>query len=270
MPQITKITTQKKRTDRYNIYIDYGKGEEYAFSVDEDILLKFQLKKGKDMDEFDLADIQFYDEIQKAFTTALNFLAHRMRSELEIRTYLRKKEIDEPIIQEAVHKLYHYNYLDDLEFAKSYVRTQVNSGNKGPITVRLELKEKGINDKIIEQAMRLYPLDVQLEHSRKIAEKSIAKEKNISERALKQKLEQTLLRKGFSMDVIVEALQNASIEKDRDEEWESLCHQAEKTSRRLKKYTGFEYEQRMKQALFRKGFTMDSIERYLSEKEERI
>ena len=46
MPTITKITTQTKRTDRYNIFID----EKYSFSVDEDVLLKFQLKKGKEID----------------------------------------------------------------------------------------------------------------------------------------------------------------------------------------------------------------------------
>jgi regulatory protein len=268
MPHITKITTQKKRTDRYNIYMDYGKGEEYAFSVDEEVLLKFQLKKGMDVDEFALADIQYYDEIQKSFTMALNYLAYRMRSELEIRTYLKKKEIEDPVIQEAVHKLYNYNYLDDLAFAEAFVRTHVNSGNKGPLTIRMELKEKGISEKNIEQALLHYPFDIQEQHARKIAEKSIAKEKNISERALQQKLGQTLLRKGFSKDVIGEALQNVSFERDDHEEWESLCLQAEKAGRRLQKYTGYEYEQRMKQNLFSKGFPIDLIDRYLSEKDE--
>ncbi|CAH0347636.1 recombination regulator RecX [Bacillus sp. CECT 9360] len=264
MPQITKITTQKKRKDRYNIYLD----EEYAFSVDEEVLLKFQLKKGTDIDEFNLADIQYYDEIQKAFTLALNYLSHRMRSESEIRTYLKKKEMVEPVIQETVHKLYNYNYLDDSAFAEAFVRTQINSGNKGPIIIRQELKEKGVSEKNIVQALLQYSFDIQEEHTRKMAEKSIAKEKNISERALKQKLEQTLLRKGFSMDVIKEALLNVSFEKDSDEEWESLCHQAEKVRRRLQKYTGYEYEQRMKQTLFQKGFPIELIDRYLSNRDE--
>ncbi|RFU69408.1 recombination regulator RecX [Bacillus sp. V59.32b] len=264
MPHITKITTQKKRKDRYNIYLD----EEYAFSVDEEVLLKFQLKKGTDIDEFNLADIQYYDEIQKAFTLSLNYLSHRMRSESEIRTYLKKKEMVEPVIQEAVHKLYNYNYLDDLAFAEAFVRTQINSGNKGPIIIRQELKEKGVSEKNIDQALLQYPFDIQEGHARKMAEKSIAKEKNISERALKQKLEQTLLRKGFSMDVITEALLNVSFEKDSDEEWESLCHQADKVKRRLQKYTGYEYEQRMKQTLFQKGFPIDLIDRYLSDRDE--
>lgn len=46
MPVITKITAQKKLKDRYNIFTDAGDGEKYAFSVDEDVLIKHQLKKG--------------------------------------------------------------------------------------------------------------------------------------------------------------------------------------------------------------------------------
>ncbi|MGV3466194.1 MAG: recombination regulator RecX, partial [Heyndrickxia sp.] len=45
MPIITKITVQKNLSDRYNIYLD----EEYAFSVDEDVLTRFQLRKGKEL-----------------------------------------------------------------------------------------------------------------------------------------------------------------------------------------------------------------------------
>lgn len=43
MPFITKISTQKKNTERFNIFLD----EKYAFSVDADVLVRFDLKKGK-------------------------------------------------------------------------------------------------------------------------------------------------------------------------------------------------------------------------------
>ena len=258
MAVITKITTQQKRTDRYNIFMDYGKGkgEEYSFSVDEEVLLKFQLKKGKEINEFDLADIQLYDEIQKSFTSALNYLSHRMRSEQEIRIYLKKKEVDEPIIQETVLKLYKFKYLDDLEFARAFVRTYVNGGNKGPIVLQQDLIEKGIKQSVIEQAMDEYPIELQIEHAVMMAEKAIKKETKLSERALRQKLDQILSRKGFQRDVISIALQEITVEKDDDEEWQSLMFQAEKIKRRYKGYTGYEYVQRMKQALFRKGLQL--------------
>lgn len=257
---ITKITTQQKRTDRYNIFVN----EKYAFSVDEEVLLKFNLKKGTELTDLLLSEIQFHDEIQKAFTDALNFLSYRMRSESEVRLHLKKKGVEEAIIREAIHKLYGFKYLDDYEFAKAYVLTHVNGGTKGPVIVRQDLKEKGIEEKLIDKALLEYPRENQVEHAMKLAEKSIKKEKNLSERALRQKIEQTLTRKGFSRDVIQQALTMVDVEKDEDEQWESLCHQAPKFERRYRTYEGFEYEQKMKQALYRKGFPMELIDRYLS------
>lgn len=263
MAVISRISVQKKRLDRYNIFIT----DKYAFSVDEEVLIKFDLKKGKELDEFDLADIQMHDDIQKAFTQSLHYLSHRMRSESEVRMYLRKKEVDDAIIQEAIHKLYHYKYLDDLEFARAFVRTHANGGNKGPIVIRQELKEKGISEKLIEKAILEYPIDLQIEHARQQAEKSIKKEKNLSERSLQQKLDQVLMRKGYPRDIIVAALQEVTVEKDSEEEWNSLIYHGEKLERRYKAYQGFEYEQKMKQALFRKGFPMELISRYLDRDE---
>jgi regulatory protein len=152
-----------------------------------------------------------------------------------------------------------------LDFAKAYVRTHVNGGNKGPITLQIELKEKGIDEKIIQQALLEYPFDVQVDHAKYLAEKSIKKEKNISERALKQKLEQMLTRKGFTRDCLLIALEDITIEKDDEEQWDALCYHAEKLVQRYQAYEGFQFQQKVKQALFRKGFPLDLIDRYLSE-----
>ena len=53
------------------------------------------------------------------------------------------------------------------------------------------------------------------------------------------------------------------MEKDMDEEMEAIRYQGEKAQRKYSGYTGYEYEQKMKQTLFRKGFSMDLIERFM-------
>lgn len=264
MSIITKITTQTKRIDRYNIFID----EKYAFSVDEDVLLKFELRKGMEIDSLLISQIQYQDDIQKAYSLALGYLAYRMRSEAEVRLFLKKKEMEETLINETIHKLYRFRYLNDLDFAKAYVRTHVSGGNKGPITLQLELKEKGIRENIIQEALLEYPFEVQVGQAKRLAEKSIKKEKNMSERALKQKLEQMLSRKGFSRDSIVMVLEDVRIEKNDEEEWDSLCFHAEKIVRRYRAYEGFAFQQKVKQALYRKGFPLELIDRYLDEMKE--
>lgn len=265
MAIITKITVQKKNKDRYNIFLDNGKGEEYAFSVDEDVLIKNNLKKGMELDEFFLTEVNYQDDIRKAYNQAIHYLSRMMRTESQVRVFLREKEVDDPIIQEVIHKLYEYRFLNDEEYAYSYVRTQMNTTDKGTELIKRELKEKGIQDGIISKALKEYPLAKQVETATILCEKTIQKNKRDSERILKQKLEQTLVRKGFSFDVISMALEEVELSKEQDEEMDALIFQGEKAHKKYSKYSGFEYEQKMKQALFRKGFDLDLIERFLNE-----
>jgi regulatory protein len=265
MAVITKITTQQKNTDRFNIFMDYGKGEEYAFSVDSDVLIKFQLKKGMELDDFSFLEIQYQDSIRKAYNMAINYLARRMRSEKEIKDYLTQKEIEEPVVNEVLHKLLGFKYINDEEFALSFVRTQMNTTDKGPDLVRTELKEKGIIEGYITLALAEYPLETQIEKAIKISEKLYKKYLKDSQRIIKQKIEQLLLRKGYPLDVIQIALSEALTDKKPDEEMEAIKYQGEKAHRKYCKYNGFEYEQKMKQALYRKGFSMDIIEKYIAE-----
>lgn len=268
MAIITKITTQKKNMERFNVFMDYGKGEEFAFSVDSDVLIKFQLKKGMELDDFSFLEIQYQDDIRKAYNLAINYLARRMRSEREIRDYLSKKETDEPVIDEVIHKLTAQRYINDEEFALAYVRTQANTTDKGPDVIKLELKEKGITEGIRIQALGEFSVEKQIEKAVKLSGKFLQKGAKEALKIQKQKLEQMLLRKGYSFEIIHIALDETEVDKaDDDDEMEAIRFQGEKADRKFSHYSGFEYQQKMKQTLYRKGFSMELIERFLAEKE---
>jgi regulatory protein len=268
MPFITKITTQKNNKSRYNIYLDDGNGEKYAFSVDEDVLIKFRLKKGKELDELDLEEIAFADEVSKAFKQALSFLSHRMRSQKEIREYLMKNNTKEAVIPEVLHKLLELNYVNDLEFAKSFVRTQWNTTPKGPDLIWRELLEKGIQNTDAEQAMKEIPSEEVLEKASSLLKKLTKQYQKYSKVQMKQKIEQALLRKGYPNTIIQLVMEIENWEKTNDEEWESLKYHGLKAHRRYQKLSGYEYEMKMKQALYRKGFSLDLIEQFLQKMKE--
>ncbi|MGS2780107.1 recombination regulator RecX [Robertmurraya sp. GLU-23] len=265
MPTITKITVQKKRTDRYNIFLDHGKGEEYGFSVDEDVLIKHSLKKGMELDDLLLSEIAYSDDIRKAYNTAVNYLSRMMRTEAEVRKHLVEKEVDEVIIQEVIHKLNEYQFLNDEQLAFAYVRTQMNTTDKGPTVIKRELKEKGIAETYILEAMDEFPFELQLEKAVALCEKYMKKNKQESQKIMKQKIDQLLFRKGYNSQVNQVALEQIEATSD-NEEMESLRYQAEKLDRKFSKYIGYEYEQKMKQALYRKGFSIDAITQYLESK----
>ena len=52
--QITKIEVQKKKQNRFNIYLN----NEFAFGVDEDTLLKFGLTKGTELTQDTIREIE--------------------------------------------------------------------------------------------------------------------------------------------------------------------------------------------------------------------
>lgn len=263
MRTITKITTQQKNKERYNIFTNEGSGEHYAFSVDEAVLIKFGLKKGMDLDDLLYTEICYEDDIRKSYNLALNYLGRRMRSEEEVRQFLSEKDVDPPIIQEVILKLYQYKFLDDEQYALAFVRTQKNTTDKGPVLIRQELRDKGIKAALIDKAMAQYPYAEQLETAKKLCVKLSSRNKRDSERILKQKLEQMLIRKGFDYTVISEAV-SESAGMQQNDEWEALQYQARKLHRKYEGESQYDYDRKMKQALFRKGFSLEQIEDYLN------
>lgn len=265
MRTITKITTQQKNKERYNIFTDHGNGEQYDFSVDEAVLVNFGLKKGMVLDELLYTEICYEDNIRKAYNLALQYLGRRMRSEYEVRTYLSKKEVERPLVQEVILKLYQHRFLDDEEYAMAFVRTQMNTTDKGPKLIRQELKEKGIEAALIEKALAQYSFGAQVETAEKLCRKYAGRYKRDSAKVLQQKLEGMLLRKGFTYDILSAVVSGIVREQTSDDdEMEALRYQAEKLRRKYKGGSSYEYERKMKQALYRKGFSLDCIENYLN------
>ncbi|MBM7662587.1 regulatory protein [Bacillus mesophilus] len=263
MAIITKITTQKKAKDRYNIFIDDGKGERYAFSVHEDVLISHNLQKGQEIDEFDIEEISFNDDVTKAFQQSLVYLSYRMRATSEVIQHLKEKEYEDAVIQEVIHKVTNLSYLNDEEFAVAYVNTNAKVSLKGPVVLKQELLQKKMPSRIIEHALSQYSFDHQVQYAKKYCDKTYKKTVTSSERMQKQKITEALIRKGFTQDVITIVLDESVPERDAQEEWVAICNMGEKAHRRYSKFNGWEYSQKMKQYLFQKGFPIDLIEQYL-------
>ena len=93
MPQITSIEPQKKRSGRFNIFLD----GEFAFGIDENVLVKNAIKKGQELSNVQIAKIIKDNELAKLFDKSLRFLSYRPRSEKETVDYLAKKSPEKKI-----------------------------------------------------------------------------------------------------------------------------------------------------------------------------
>ncbi|QDP39374.1 recombination regulator RecX [Radiobacillus deserti] len=266
MVKIAKITVQQKNKSRFNIFIEKGSKAEYAFSVDEDILIQFQLRKGQELDEPTLELLQRKDNQHKFYNLAIQFLSYRMRSRKEIIDYLEKKEIEPEQIPPVLERLEQEGLINDREFATAFVRTRLNTTTKGPLLLKQELKEKGVTAEIADEVLTIFSFDKQLEFARKWIQKKLKTNSKKSFRHQQQQILQTLMQKGFPQNVIVEATKDIHDGKDENEEWNAVVHQGEKLLWKYKKKaSGQELKLKIKAALFRKGFNLDAIERFLDE-----
>ena len=107
MPVITKITQQKKDSERYNIFLD----EKYAFSVHETVLVKFGLTKGMPLKTGPLTKWFMKTKLVKHLIVHFIILGFRMRSEFEVKTKLIEAGYGEAVVLEAIVKLRNLGFL---------------------------------------------------------------------------------------------------------------------------------------------------------------
>ncbi|MDQ0300829.1 regulatory protein [Salibacterium salarium] len=262
--KIAKITTQKNRQDRFNVFrVESGK-EEYAFSIDENVLVQWQLQKGMTLTEEDITAIQAADQKRKVWNDALHYLTHSMRTEYQVIQYLKKKEYEEEAIEESIKKLTEYRLLQDEEYAMAFVRTKMNTSDKGPAVISEDLYQKGISKDLSEKALQQYTYDAQLETAQLFLRKNGKPKSNESSSSMKNRLLHALRRKGFSMEMALQAWENEQVEIPENEEIQAVFEQGEKAKKKwMKKYTGQSLRMKVKEFLYRKGFELSHIEHYL-------
>lgn len=187
--KISDIKQQVKRPDRYSLFVD-GK---YSFSLSESGLLASRIRIGQEITADELATLKDTAERDKAYNRALGLVARRQRSEWEVRDYLKRKDYEEPIIQEIVERLYRVNLLDDEAFARMWVenRRLLKASSRRRLTQ--ELRQKHVADDIVQKV-----LDADTTDERSVLRELVERKRRQSRYQDTQKLMQYLVRQGFN------------------------------------------------------------------------
>lgn len=86
---------------------------------------------------------------------ALNYLTRREHSRLELERKLLVKGYAEDVIQSVLEKLNSKNLQSEERFAANYTKARASRGY-GPVRIALELRERGVNDSDINEALNNY------------------------------------------------------------------------------------------------------------------
>lgn len=198
MNVITKIEVQKRNKDRSNVYIN----NDYAFSLSNEIVYKEGLKINEKIDIERIKAIAKEDNYIKCKTTALRIVEKSYKSEKELIDKLILKGYDKEAIDKTMKVLKEYNFINDENYVKMYVKDKVKLVGKKKI--KYDLAKKGIKDKIIDE--EIYNIDSEEERNTAY-NLAIKKYNTIAKREtdrfkLSQKLYRFLLSKGYGYDIV--------------------------------------------------------------------
>ena len=187
---------------RNKIYLD----NEEIIDISPLIRQKYDLKVNDNIE-------RFYDEIsyEASLEKGIFLISLKDRTKKEVRLKLEDKFWNKNAVLQAIEKLEEFGYLNDLNYAISYIESKTYGKNR----ISYNLFQKGIDRSTVEKAYLTLDEekeenidDVKLEklidkNSRKINSSNSRDEKKLKE---EQKLIQYLARQGFSLDKIFKKL----------------------------------------------------------------
>lgn len=191
MGVITEISFQKNKK-RVNIFVD----GEFISGMNYDFVIINKLKVGQEIDSSKLREIIRESETASAFDQAVSLISLSAKTKKEILDKLIAKGFGESSAQEAVQKLEDYGYINDLEYARLFVKSYENKSKR---EIKNKLMQKGISADIVESVLSDEDDALEEEKARIFAQKYM-KNKEISEKNIKN-LYAGIVRRGFSFDV---------------------------------------------------------------------
>lgn len=246
--KIKKYT--KDKGNKYKVLID-----DINYTLYDDVIVKYSLLLKDEISEKELNAIVEENDKLSSYYDSIKYITKKMRSKLEIKEFLRKKMINEKVIDETIKKLEENHFLNEELFIKAYVNDQINLTNNGKNKILKGLVKLGIDNDQASTYLDNIDNEVFMSKIDKYVDKKISTNKNSSIYMLKNKIMTDLINLGYEKSDIVEVLNSKEINDD-----EAKKREYEKIRRSLeKKYSGDVLEYKIREKLYRKGFRSNEI-----------
>ena len=194
--EITAITPQVKDKTRCNIETD---GRFYC-GMKLETVISNRLKVGMHVTEEELSQMQLESEKVTAFDKALYHITATMKTEKEVKGYLKKKGYLPDVCDYVAERMKEYGFLDDGAYAAAYAEHAIS--RKGKKLIAMELRQKGVSEEEIETALE--GLEGEEESAKNLLEKYL-RGKTPDKKTL-QKAFSYLIGKGFGYETARAAL----------------------------------------------------------------
>ena len=193
---------EKKGNNTYKIYLENNQ----TINLYEDVIIKNNLLYKKEIDESLLEKLDTDNNKEDIYNKCVKYISVRIRSINEIKEYLKRKEIDNPLIENVVEKLIKNKLLNDELFTKAFVKDKLNFTTMGPYKIEQELKKHKIDSNVIYKYLNEIEDEVIDNKINKQINKLI--KSNKKKQNIRNKIYINLLSLGYSNEMILRNINN--------------------------------------------------------------
>jgi regulatory protein len=147
------------------------------------------------------------EKLEKRARNILLFqLGRSMKTEHQLRLLLAKREIPSEVVEPLLARFVEAQLIDDSLYARSFVSARLAAGGKSISMLRRELKQKGVDDERIQDALSDLDAEQEFEFALKLARSRASRMSALEPEARRRRLLGVLMRRGFSGAVASRAM----------------------------------------------------------------
>ena len=151
-------------------------------------------------------DSESEDPYHVASLIALRQLSMAPRTRHQLSEKLAKKLTPPDIIESVLDRMTELGYLDDLAYARTFIRVKTSTKFLSHRALSYELIKAGVDKAIIEQALNERDSEDEFNTACALVAKKLRSMPDLDDEKKRQKLIAALSRKGYSSDVVFNSI----------------------------------------------------------------
>ncbi len=149
MKKITALRSGRGREKRVNVFLD----DRFAFSLGGEVATKEGLQVGQELSPNQVEILTKDDQFYRCLNAAHQYLGYRPRSEVEVRSRLKRRGFDGDCIEAVMARLKEQGLVDDMAFAQFWKENRESFRPRSQRLTRLELRRMGVISDIIDEVV---------------------------------------------------------------------------------------------------------------------
>lgn len=201
--KVVSILPDKNNT--YQVAFQFD-NHQVILTLSSHVVDRYGLSVGQLVDREELDALKDQEQVDRAYHLALKYLTYKDYTYSKMQKKLSDKgDFDEIQIDMTMDVLVQKNLIDDYEYTKNYFQRSMRLG-LGINKIVYNLKREGVSPFIIDEFLETYSHDLEYDKAIELVQKLFSENKTKPQYALIQNIKNKLFNKGFSKDVVEQAI----------------------------------------------------------------